>query len=396
MSDTVISHSPDLQRLREEGYDLEVREGYLIIRDIPYVNSKGKVAYGILVSNLTLNGDVAQRPEPHTVNFSGEYPCHFDGREIEQIRHQTERKEILPKLWVNYSFSNKPAEGYKDYYEKMTTYINILAGPAQVLDPAATPKTFTVVETSEEDSVFKYQDTASSRVGITMLGKKLALDKVAIVGLGGTGSYVLDLIAKSPVKEIHLFDGDTFASHNAFRSPGAASVEELRLVQKKVDYYKEKYSKLRWHIVAHPHYIDASNLDALKEMNFVFLCADKGEVKKQTIPKLEEWDISFIDVGMSVDVADGALGGLLRVTTSTPQQREHIHTAGRISFGDGGANEEYDTNIQIVDLNAFNATLAVIKWKKLCGFYQDSKHEHHTLYPIDGSLLINEDLAQDT
>jgi tRNA A37 threonylcarbamoyladenosine dehydratase len=45
--------------------------------------------------------------------------------------------------------------------------------------------------------------------------------------MGGTGSYILDLVAKTAVMEIHLFDGDDFNQHNAFRAPGAASLEDL-------------------------------------------------------------------------------------------------------------------------------------------------------------------------
>ena len=68
------------------------------------------------------------------------------------------------------------------------------------------------------------------------------LGAVAIAGPGGTGSYVLDLVAKTPVRDIHLFDGDSFMSHNAFRAPGAASLEELRALPKKVDYFHAKPS----------------------------------------------------------------------------------------------------------------------------------------------------------
>jgi tRNA A37 threonylcarbamoyladenosine dehydratase len=68
------------------------------------------------------------------------------------------------------------------------------------------------------------------------ISDKLKIPKVAIVGLSGTGVYVLDLVAKTPVQEIHLFDGDLFHSHNAFRSPGAASLDELRQAPKKVTY----------------------------------------------------------------------------------------------------------------------------------------------------------------
>ena len=32
--------------------------------------------------------------------------------------------------------------------------------------------------------------------------------KVAVIGLGGTGSYLLDALAKCPVAEIHLYDDD--------------------------------------------------------------------------------------------------------------------------------------------------------------------------------------------
>src|SRR5208283_2007647 len=117
--------------------------------------------------------------------------------------------------------------GYKDHYEKMTTYAAIISNPARTIDPHATAQTFPVIEAEDEDSVFHYLDTASSRAEITAVTRKLELKKLAIVGVGGTGSYVLDLTAKTPVKEIHLFDGDGFLQHNGFRSPGAPSSEEL-------------------------------------------------------------------------------------------------------------------------------------------------------------------------
>jgi tRNA A37 threonylcarbamoyladenosine dehydratase len=35
---------------------------------------------------------------------------------------------------------------------------------------------------------------------------KLEGKKIAIVGVGCTGSYILDLVAKTPVSEIHMYD----------------------------------------------------------------------------------------------------------------------------------------------------------------------------------------------
>jgi tRNA A37 threonylcarbamoyladenosine dehydratase len=82
--------------------------------------------------------------------------------------------------------------------------------------------------------------------------------RLALVGLGGTGSYVLDFVAKTPVSEIHLYDKDPFLQHNAFRAPGAPSLAELEAQTPKATWFKDIYSKMHSGIVDHPVYIDAS------------------------------------------------------------------------------------------------------------------------------------------
>jgi molybdopterin/thiamine biosynthesis adenylyltransferase len=197
------------------------------------------------------------------------------------------------------------------------------------------------------------------------------------------------LVAKTPVGQIHLYDGDSFLQHNAFRSPGAPSGDELRAKLPKVSYFKGVYSKMHRGIVAHLVYVDTQNAETLRDVDFVFLCLDKGAPKRLINSKLEEFGVSFCDVGMGIRMTNGALGGIVRVTTSTVKKRDDI--CDRISFGDPTDGNEYDHNIQIAELNALNAALAVIKWKKFFGFYRDLKHEHHSQYSIDGNLLINED-----
>jgi hypothetical protein len=83
--------------------------------------------------------------------------------------------------------------------------------------------------------------------------------------------------------------------------------------------------------------------------------------------------------------------GMLRRTASTPAMRTHVHD-GRISFGSGGDELDlYSTNIQVADLNALNAAMAVVKWKKIRGFYRDLEREHHSTYTTDGNMLLNGD-----
>ncbi|TAK77061.1 MAG: ThiF family adenylyltransferase [Dehalococcoidia bacterium] len=388
MSQSLISRSPDLTRLRDEGYELEIRGGFLLVKHVPYVTATRQVRYGVLVSELTLAGDVTTTPNDHIVMFAGEVPCDSAGTPLSKIIADSERRELAGGVVVNHRFSSKPPSGYPDFFEKMSTYANILTSQAQAVDPEATALTFAVIEDEDETSVFRYVDTASTRAGITRANERFAGMRVAIVGLGGTGSYILDLVAKTPVSEIHLFDGDVFGQHNAFRSPGAPSVETLRERSTKADYFAVLYSNMRRNVVPHG-YLDAATIDELRGMDFVFIAIDSGSGRKRAVEQLTDLAIAFIDVGMGVYEVDGAFAGLLRVTTSTAQSRELV--APRLPYSDGDGNDDYSRNIQIADLNALNASLAVIKWKKLIGFYVDLEREHSSVYQIDGNAIINED-----
>jgi hypothetical protein len=387
----LINRSPDLSKLREEGYEVEVKSSYLIVGSVPYLDSKGMVREGSLVSELTLAGDKTAKPSTHVVYFAGDYPCQTDGSPIVQIGHSTSDQTLAEGITVNHSFSSRPNDGYVDYHHKMSTYAAIVSAPAQSVDPGVTARTFRPVESGKDGDVFNYVDTFSSKAGIAAVSAKLRGYRIAIVGLGGTGAYILDFLAKTPVAQIHLFDGDDFLQHNAFRAPGAASVEELASRPLKARFWAETYSRMRRGIIAHNDYISADNLDQLRDFTFVFLCIDKGSAKEPIIAKLEEWETAFIDVGMGVELVDGSLTGVLRVTTSTINAREHVRDKGRIDFSDGGDDDAYDQNIQIAELNALNAALAVVKWKKLCGFYHDLQNENHSTWTIETNVMASSD-----
>ena len=391
MLQQLINRSPDLKALMDDGYEIDIVSGHLVIHNVPYVNGQKRVKRGALVSTLDLAGDVTTTPSTHVAMFAGEHPCDREGRELNKIKHQSKQEPICDGLVIDHLFSSKPLGGYKDYHHKMTTYVAIISSHATAIDPSATAQTRRIIESDDPDSVFNYIDTASSRAGITAVSNKLELDRIAIIGLGGTGSYILDLVAKTPVREIHTFDRDAFLQHNAFRSPGAPSVEELKLVPKKVHYHAGRYETMRKGIVPHDFHIDTSNVGVLEGMDFVFLCVDQGDVKRPIIEKLEELGIPFIDVGMGIELVDDQLQGIVRVTTSTAEKREHVRDKKRIGLSGGDADGAYSQNIQIAELNALNAALAVIKWKKLFGFYRDLDREHFCTYTLDGNLIINED-----
>ena len=85
MSSSLISRSPDLLRLQNEGYELEADGGYLLVHNVPYVNARLEICRGALASVLPDAGGRAGPPVDHTVLFAGEFPCHTNGAEIEAL-----------------------------------------------------------------------------------------------------------------------------------------------------------------------------------------------------------------------------------------------------------------------------------------------------------------------
>lgn len=389
MSQRPISLSVDLKRLRDEGYEVEIRSGFLVIGHVPYVTPERQVAYGELVSELTLAGDVTQAPSSHVAMFRGATPCDQTGIPLTKMINGSGHQVVADGVEIDHTFSSKPPNGqYPDYYTKMATYTAILGQYAAALDGTATAITFKPVRSGDSDSVFMYVDTASSRAGIGSVTSRLETGPVAIVGLGGTGSYILDLVAKTPVREIHLWDGDRFLQHNAFRTPGAATLSCLESSPYKVDYFSSVYSEMHTRILAHREFVSEHNIRELSDADFVFLAIDAGAAKRLIVSNLEATGTPFIDVGMGIHQVGGSLDGLLRVTTSSGQNNK---LASRRMSSSEGSRDDYATNIQIADLNALNAALAVVRWKKLLGFYVDLENEHHTTYQIDGNEITNED-----
>jgi molybdopterin/thiamine biosynthesis adenylyltransferase len=393
MSHRLIAHSPDLRALRDDGLHLEVRGGHLVVRDVPYVTASRQVRTdGVLISTLdtqVVDGvEVSARPVQHQVHWIGEHPCHADGSKIRSFEHPGTSQDLGQGLVTNHLFSAKA--DYRDYGHKIRAYLGWIAGEAQKLDPNATAETHPVYATDEhDDDPFHYIDTASSRVGIGGDNDKLQAERLGIIGLGGTGSYVLDLVVKTHVAEIRTFDGDGFDTHNAFRAPGAWSLQELQTKRSKVQTYADLYGKLRRRgLSVHQTKVTSANLELLEGLTFVFLCLDEGREKRAIIDWLIERNIPFTDVGMGVTRGPQGLQGIVRVVTGAPGH--YADAEPHLSCGDADEAENiYATNIQIAELNALNAAMAVIRWKRLLGFYRDAGREHYSGYQIaTGEMVV--------
>jgi hypothetical protein len=389
MSHRPIARSADLRQLRAEGYSLRLAGGYLVVDDVPYLDRDGNVhADGALVMALTLAGDQTQQPADHTAYFVGGIPCAADGTQLDRIINNTNTADLGDGLIAACYFSAKPIAGaYNDYHHKVTTYVGHISAPARSIDGSVTARRHRPIARSQDDETpFNYVDTASSRAGIGQLAKRLASERIGIVGLGGSGSYVLDFVAKTPVAEIHLYDADPFVTHNAFRAPGAPSIDQLNERPLKVEYLAAIYRRMHRGIVDHPVAIGAANVDQLSGLTFVFVAIDDAPAKAPITDKLVELGIPFVDLGMGVELVDSRLTGIVRTTLATPGRYEHVATS--IATTDAAGPDDYRSNIQIAELNALNAVGAVVLWKKFRGIYADLDDAIQSMFSIASNHIV--------
>ncbi len=371
MSNTPLDLDPAVARLVQEGYHVTLLPSHVVINNVPYVTPNGDVADGKLIIAVTISGERLSVGD-HQIEFMGQFPCTATGEKmINLLTERPTNNRLSETVQSNYQFSNHPVDGEEldDCYKKFKHYESLICREAQVINPEARSRIFKPIERVEE-VVFRYADTNAARAGIVEQANRFRQCKIGIIGLGGTGSYVLDLVAKTSVAEIHLFDGDTYENHTAFRSPGAASLDDLKQGQTKVAYYHKKYNVMRAGIYPHTYHVTTDNVSELDGLDFVFVCIDSGPSRKIIAEHLHVVQVPFIDTG--IELSNRPNGNLLEATTRTTLIAKNAPASAidLLSFGD--INDDlYTTNIQIAEVNARNACEAVMRWKKYIGFYAD-------------------------
>lgn len=364
-------------------------DGMLIVRHVPYVGpDRGRVRTGTLAVIASLSGNVLDRPRSHTAWWIGAPPCDANGHPLETLIVGEDPRRIMPGVNADLQLCNKPkGREFHNHYEYVTTYVAIICAHAQRIDPLATARVGGPPARATAAGPFQYADTATARAGTGEAAERIAGRSIGIVGLGGTGSYVLDLVAKCPVDAIHLYDADGFEQHNAFRCPGAFGIEDLRASTRKVDLLTRVYSRLHRGIVPHPMRIDASTAPMLDLHDFVFVCVDDGAARPPILAHLAARGIPYVDVGMGLSMTGDGIVGAVRTTLGTPTTHDAV--ASRIpSTGDPAGL--YASNVQIAELNALNAALAVMAWKRMAGFYATGRDFDHGIFVVETGAMHRE------
>jgi hypothetical protein len=388
MINILAQYNEDIDKLIKRGYALSIDSNYLVVRDIPYLDDEGNLKIGAIVSKLVFIDKEHVTAQDHQIFFCGSHPYELTGKKIMNLGGGPVSISLSSKdLMVERSFSNKPPSGkYDDWFQKIETYVNIISGPAMNKFEVH-PYTFRVLD-EVSDSVFNFRDTLTSRAEIGDLSARFEKEVVAVIGLGGTGAYLLDFLVKTPVAEIRGFDNDDYHIHTAYRSPGR--LEEKELGMKKSEVYEGRYSNFRKNLHLFPKYIQSDSNEDFDRVTFAFVCIDKGSARKEIFQLLAKLKIPFIDVGMGLDREKKSIGGMLRMTYYPVDSVQSIIDKNLVPFEDIPEDDLYKTNIQISELNAMNASLAMIKYKQIKGFYCDENSFYHVLFNLEEMKCLGE------
>ncbi|MCD7059113.1 ThiF family adenylyltransferase [Pelagibacterium xiamenense] len=378
----LASRNPFVQDLEEQGYLVDFIGGYFLIYGLPYLNDRGELAHGDWASPVDLSAEgLLDPPKDHQAWFRGGRPHDQNGRQL-RLGGGANKIKVGEGFETNYSFSYKlldaagRARPYATFGEKVQTYLDTITGPALAAFPDATPLGAIKAKAAEQGTPLRFPDTLSSRYHMNDLSRLLEGKRVAIVGLGGTGSYILDFIARTHLAEITLFDDDKVHVHTIFRFPGFISGAIGML---KVDALFRHYANWHSNITAVPERVTEANIDRVQGFDFVFLAIDHGPSRIFIADWLSRNDIPFVDCGMGLNRAPVGLNGVVRVTGA---DRAAYEATARTVFlpGDDPQGGEYRRQGQIAELNGLNAALAVVRFKQHFGIYDRLDEAASTIF----------------
>ena len=135
--------------------------------------------------------------------------------------------------------------------------------------------------------------------------------------------------------------------------------------------------------------MDRSAASDFDGVTFAFVCVDKGSARAGIFDLLISLRIPFIDVGMGLKRKEGALSGTLRATCYGIDDAAKVRGMQLAEMVDD-PDDIYRRNVQISELNALNACIAVVRYKQLRGFYHNDNTSFHLLMGVGNLRMFAE------
>jgi hypothetical protein len=362
----LASRNPFIRDLDELGYNVHFVGGYLVIYGLPYLDKDKALKHADWVSPVDLNAaGVIDPPTSHQAWWNGERP-HNQAGEALKIGFADNKIEVSPGFVAMYSFSlklhdeNGQNRPYGSFEEKVQTYLEKITAPAMAMYPEATPLAGIKIKAEAQGSPLRFPDTASARYHMNDVSSLLRGKKVAIIGLGGTGGYILDFIARTHLERIALFDDDKVHLQTIFRMPGFIPGA---IGMAKVEALAQHYGQWTSSLEPVNERMTEANIERLHGFDFVFVSVDDGPARRFIVDWLSSKGIAFVDCGMGLNRSVVGLNGMVRITGVDRAAYERNLNTAYLPTGDA-KEDEYRREAQIAELNALNAAFAVIRFKQ--------------------------------
>ena len=360
------------QGAQARGWTIEVDQNCIAVREVPYRKKDGETGTCQISVKTQDDGLTMKAPEngggaSHAAVLIGVSQGHA---------YQATGGPVGNVLWTDNTnqcvISIKRDDGeYVNAWHALVVYTATVAGEVGLEGR------------NQVERIFKFEIDGEDSREMRAWRDRAKGQKVAIVGLGGVGLWILDLMSKTHVDEIRIWDGDMVEGRNLLRAPGWASQDAIG--KNKAQYFGEHYKQMRRGISIHAEYWQADDhADVFQDIDFVFVAIDKEEHRTALCEFLEQMRVPFVDVGMGIELGQGQVRGSCQVFFSGEDpERWRI---GIPTVEGAGEKDYYD--LQLADMGALNAALAVGTWRRHIGQYESEKRDWLIRYLMESNDLI--------
>ena len=359
------------QSAAARGWTIEARQNRISVTGVPYRKRDGGAGLCQVAVETQDDGLIMKAPEHGRASHAARLIGVSEG-----CAYQASGEPVGNPLWTDGTsecvISIKLDEGeYVNAWHALFVYTARVAGEVGR------------EEREQIERVFEFEIAGEDSKDMRVWRDRARGQRIGIVGLGGVGLWILDLMSKTGVSEIMIWDGDEIEGRNLVRAPGWAGQDAIG--KNKAQFFGEHYRRMRKGITTYPEYWQPDEpTDVLGDLDFVFIAVDKTDTRTALCEKLERTGVPFIDVGMGIELRQGRVEGSCQVFLSGEDPgrwRIGIPTAE----GEGG-DEYYE--LQLADLGALNAALAVGTWRRYIGQYEAEAKDWLIRYWIENNDLL--------
>lgn len=278
------------------------------------------------------------------------------------------------------------------------SFIRVIGRQIRVLQPTSSPEEITY----NPSDVYNRQILAFGEEGQALI----AATKVAIVGAGGTGSFVGILLAHLGVKSMQVFDFDNVESSNLNRLPGSMLSDAGKSTMK-IDVLKRYIKALNPEITVKCYDYPVDTIDGIRaivDSDVIFCCTDSMASRAVLNQVAHQFYIPVIDMGVGIDSPDRRIiGGGGYVKAVVPEgiclycngdlqpsliANEKMPEPLREAAIQAGYCKQIE-NPSVMSLNGMISSLAVTKFLDiLFGFGEMSSLEYQNYYLLTGKVRV--------